>query len=89
MKDEPFWMTGNRDGSCAECEDTFNKGDRIVWDPAKFKAYCKGCGSEMIGDDPKLGDEEGSIAHARKRQSESGNKDRSKTKSKKKKESRA
>lgn len=86
MKDEPFWMTGNRDGSCAECEDTFNKGDRIVWDPAKYKAYCKSCGEEMLFADPQLVKDEGSAEHARKKQSDASRKDRSKTPSKKKKE---
>jgi hypothetical protein len=52
LTDRPFWMTGNRDGSCAECENTFNKGDRIVWSPATYKAYCAECGVEIAGDDP-------------------------------------
>ena len=51
--DEPFWMTAKRDGHCAECEDDITQGDRMVYDPSHYKAYCSDCGEEIAGDDPK------------------------------------
>lgn len=71
MTDVQFWMTGNRDGSCAECEDTFNKGDRIVWDATKYKAYCGRCGEEMIGVDPLTSESEEKEARKRAEQKRS------------------
>ena len=51
MSDAPFWMTSKRDGYCAECEGDIRSGERIVWDSAEFKAYCKVCGEDVIGED--------------------------------------
>lgn len=54
-KESPFWMTAKRDGQCAECEGVIQAGERIVYSPEDFKAYCKqgGCGEEIFGLDPK------------------------------------
>ena len=49
MTDGTFWMTAKRDGECAECEDAILKGERIVWDPEEFKAYCMACGVDVAG----------------------------------------
>jgi hypothetical protein len=53
MPDKSFWMTAKRDGDCAECEAEISVGDRIVWTPEEFKAYCAGCGEEVAGEDPR------------------------------------
>ncbi len=47
----PFWMDAKRDGLCAECEGDIRQGDRMVWDAEEFKAYCKVCGEDVIGED--------------------------------------
>lgn len=46
------WMTSKRDGQCKECENDIPEGTRMVYDPDKYKAYCRTCGEEMIGSDP-------------------------------------
>lgn len=46
----PFKMTAKRDGECAECLIPHDEGDRIVWDPKEFKAYCLDCGEEVLPD---------------------------------------
>jgi hypothetical protein len=51
MSDAPFWMTAKRDGYCAECETDIRSGERIVYDAEDFKAYCKVCGEDVIGED--------------------------------------
>lgn len=73
-------MTAKKDGHCAECDDDIITGQRMVWDPIKFDAFCGPC--SPIGDE-----DEGSAEHARKKQSEYKN--RSKAASKKKEKGRS
>lgn len=49
---EMFWMTAKRDGCCGECEGDIREGERMVYEPDAFRAYCAACGAEAIGNDP-------------------------------------
>lgn len=52
MSDQaPFWMTAKRDGQCHECEGDIRSGERIVYDPTDYVAYCSTCGEDVIGED--------------------------------------
>jgi hypothetical protein len=46
---DAFWMTATRDGICHECEWDIRKGDRMVYDPDEFHAFCTPCGEDLIG----------------------------------------
>lgn len=80
-KQSEFWMNAKKDGTCAECSEEITIGERIVYDPKAFAAYCMTCGPAIAGDDPK--DEEGTEANARsKYHSKAGSKTASKKKEK-------
>lgn len=46
--DAPYWMKAKKDGKCAECRAEIYEGDKIVWDPKEYKAYCETCGEDVM-----------------------------------------
>jgi predicted RNA-binding Zn-ribbon protein involved in translation (DUF1610 family) len=50
---DSFWMTSTRRSFCTECEDEIATGDRIVWDPVDYLAYCTSCGEDILGKEPE------------------------------------
>lgn len=47
-------MNAKRNSKCTECRIEIYEGDRIVYDPETYKAYCDSCGEEVAGTDPKI-----------------------------------
>lgn len=51
MSLDRFWMTAKFDSICAECENQIVEGERIVYAPDEYKAYCSTCGIDLVGED--------------------------------------
>lgn len=55
------WLKARFDSRCNECEDSISEGDDIVYAPEIKKAYCEGCGENIV---PRKTDEDAAISVA-------------------------
>ena len=53
-REEPLWMTAQRDGECSKCAGDIIQGEPTVYDPQSFKFYCSACGTDELGEDPGM-----------------------------------
>ena len=43
-RNDPYWITARRAGTCSNCNGPVKKGERAFWYPKSRKLLCSGCG---------------------------------------------